>query len=203
MLVTLSVAASAQTMLEHAMVTGPAAAGATTGALAGAKLGQILNQASAQASTAAKTGDVKPVEVKPEPAVKPALGVSTSAPSSHFAATGPVSGSGGGGTSGRVAGKAPVSVAAASASGIAQAAVAPVAAPKGLTREELLAGLSGIQPGAARADVLEKLGAPTYKIAYDDGGVMVERYKFRCGGEDVVVVELKDGKVDTARPLVH
>lgn len=205
LLTALTFAASAQTILEHAMVTGPAAAGATTGALAGAKLGQILSQAGSQASTAAKTGEAKPAEVKPEPVAKPSLGqAAPTLPAGHFAATPAISGPGGGAPARAAGGKAPAAMAAIDVPGSIQPATPAIpAAPKGLTREELLAGLTSIQPGSARAEVLEKLGQPTYKIAYDDGGAMVERYKFRAGGQDIVVVELKDGVVDTARPLVH
>src|SRR4051812_34399932 len=166
MLTALSAAAFAQSMLEHAMVTGPAAAGATTGALAGAKLGQILNQAGEQAGAAAKTGQPKTVEVKP--AVAPAQNQATPAPpSSHFAADGPVAGSSGRSGVRPSGAQTPLALADRGNFALAQPAVP---ASKSFTQDELLAGVASIQPGAARAEVLEKLGAPSYKIAYDDGG---------------------------------
>jgi hypothetical protein len=68
----------------------------------------------------------------------------------------------------------------------------------------LLAGLEALQPGATRDQVAEKLGAAAYKIAFDDGGRLVERLRFRAaGGVDVVMVELHDGVVQSARSLVR
>lgn len=76
--------------------------------------------------------------------------------------------------------------------------------PPPRSKEELLAGLAAVQPGATREQVAEKLGTATYKIAFDDGGHLVERLRFRAaGGVDVVVVELNDGVVQSARSLVR
>jgi hypothetical protein len=61
------------------------------------------------------------------------------------------------------------------------------------TREQLLAALDTIQPGASRDQVFAKLGQPAYSIGMPEGGHMIERCRFRLGSENLASIEFNDG----------
>ena len=206
----LAAAAGAQSMIEHASVTGPAAAGATAGAVIGTKLNQTVGVLGAAANNGAV--EAKKVEPKkgkggipspdavtaqqagPSNNVVPNPGFFQAAPSSSTPAFG-----------GGPSSVAPMAAAATPAVHQQQLAIPPVrSAPQpALGKEQILAELANIHPGLAREAVLEKLGVPAYRISYDDGGSMFERLRFRAGMEDIAIVELKNGLVDVARPIAH
>lgn len=201
-------------MLEHVVVSGPAAAGASAGAAIGVGLNRVLDQIGTQAQAAAQSGAVPPLARRPESVSSVAMqrreksdfpmGPPPDEPKPAEAS---------GGVRAPAAGEPappPKPVPAASAGPAAATSVPllpvppspPPPPPRG--KEELLAGLEALQPGATRDQVAEKLGAAAYKIAFDDGGHLVERLRFRAaGGVDVVMVELHDGVVQSARSLVR
>lgn len=212
-----------QTLIQHAAITGPAAAGATAGAAIGASLNRVLDQVGTQAQVAAQVP--APVAVKPGEAPAPArraeptAAVAMQRPQKNDFPFGPPPDEpapaprGSAGEPAPAAGvPAPQSDRAVSvrpvtggASPVPLFAVPPSPPPPPpRSKEELLAGLAAVQPGATREQVAERLGVATYKIAYDDGGHLLERLRFRAaGGVDVVVVELNDGVVQSARSLVR
>lgn len=187
--------AGAQSMLEHAAVTGPAATGASAGAMIGSRLGQIMGSVQTTAAAAGKTGEpaAKKSAVKNAPATAPAVASiplgSTS--TRQRQATAP-------------AARKPVSELATIFDPPAAATLAPLPPPTpAVTKEHMLAELQGIEPGFTRDQVIAKLGAPATRISYSDGAAFVERVRFRAAGEDVVVVEFKNGVVDTAKQVVR
>ncbi len=75
-------------------------------------------------------------------------------------------------------------------------AAPPIAEPQpARTRAEIMKGLEVLQNGATRREVFATLGQPSYSIGMPDAGHYVERCRFRSGGEDLAVIELRDGRV--------
>lgn len=201
-----ALAAGAQSMIEHAAVTGPAAAGATAGAVIGTKLSQsvgILGAAASQGETQAKKKDAKDTGKENAKATAPdASGKKTepassnAVPSPGFFQPSPSSGGGG-------AHPAPLQPMPAPQMVQQQVAIPTVrsAAPVSNTKAQMLTELTGVQKGMSRDEVIGKLGAPAYRITYDADGRMFERLRFRVGPEDVAVVELADGLVEETKAL--
>lgn len=184
------ISASAQSMLEHAAVTGPAAAGASVGAALGIKLNKALDatagvvQASSKIETSIKKADV------------PAAAAGITAPE-----LGPGLPSRGVDPIGRPAlpksQKEPKTVQPVAA----PAAVVDSALPAELGKDELLRQVTDLQPGASREQMLLKLGTPASRLSFDEDGRLVERYWFRAGNEVLASVEVKDGAVTMVKPL--
>lgn len=195
-LISAAAALPGQTMLEHANVMAPAATGASAGAVIGQGLGRVLGAAAFAAEAASK-----PVPSKvPSKATPPAENKAV-APVAEAAA--PMGGFGGFGGTAPVpvrvaAGKAAVVSAPAPVEPVIPAAVIPL-----ITRDQLIAQVSAIQPGALREDLLAKMGKPAYRVSFDEDGKFFERYRFRAAGEDVVSIELLDGVVSAVKPFAR
>jgi hypothetical protein len=60
----------------------------------------------------------------------------------------------------------------------------------------MLVRLDSLRAGIPRADAMAAMGSPDSVLAMpDDAGGLVERMRFRANGEDVAVVEVRDGVV--------
>jgi hypothetical protein len=200
----------AQSMIEHATVVGPASAGATAGAAAGFKLSEALKST---LDGAASTGAAKPLaEVNPPiPAAKPEHNVAP--PPSFFSgdSSAPLPAASSGLSPVRKDMPAPPQAPAVAAevfNGVPTAEpltvvkpLAPVVLTAELSKDRLLAEAANLQTGSARDLALTKLGAPAYKISFDEDGSFMERCRFRSAGEDLVVVEFKDGLISSVKLL--
>ncbi len=189
--------AGAQTLLEHVAVTGPAATGATAGAMIGSRLGQIMGTVEQTAAAAGKTGTPAPAKPagragKAATPLMPVLGPAS--PTKQRTAVAPAAG--------RSAAELATVYDPPAAIELSPVP-APAPLPPPITREKLLAELPAIQPGLKLDQVVTKLGKPATQISYFEGGTFVERVRFRAAGQDVVVVEFKNGLVDNARSVVR
>lgn len=201
-----------QSLIEHANISAPAAAGASAGAVIGQGLGRVLGAVGSTAEAASKTGTAK-TTVKAPPQSTVAAPESTPpvvAAAASSEASAPMGGFGGfgGGSSIPVAPTHAAvrnhSSAGASGEGRAlQPPAVPAAIVPLITRDELIAQVSAIQPGVGREDVLAKLGKPAYKVSSDEDGKLVEKFRFRAAGEDVASIELLDGVVSAVKPLAR
>lgn len=193
---TLSLAvATAQSMLEHAAVAGPAAAGSSAGAAAGSKLGTILGAAAGTTKESAKQGTKKTDPHPAAPARKSTHHAEANVPDDQPYV---------------IPGRTPPTVwtrdmasrvpsvpspAAVAAAQTATAAPKAVPAPPAISREDLLHAIDAVQTGWSRAELLAKVGAPEYRISMADGSGLLERFRFSAGGAPLATIELHDGVV--------
>jgi hypothetical protein len=172
-------------MVEHAAVAGPAAAGSTTGAVIGAKISSIFD-ATAEAARSEDDPDQQTTAVTIAPAAKPPGGP-MAAPRSRPKGA-------------RVVWKRGMEQALRNQPAFppspVQAPASSPQAPRLVTREDVLRRLQAVTAGEQRASVIQTLGAPASTLAMaGDGGGYVERMRYRAAGDDVAIIEVRDGVV--------
>ena len=178
-----SAAAPAQSLLEHAAIATPAAAGSSTGAAIGSALSATLDRAAQKTANPPRSTASRP------PATAPARAAQTQ--TTAEAPLGP-----------KIVWRRGMERRAslihhdAPATNVASPPPAPNSTS--VSSNDIAARLVAVAPGMTRQQVLSQLGAPAYTIAMTgDDGRQIERMRFRAMGQDIASVEIRDGVVSS------
>lgn len=169
-----------QAMVEHAAAAGVGSAGSAGGKMISDGLDKVFGKVEAATREAAGGAPKKALAPKKEAA--PATGVApvrSTAPSSRRRGT-------------RAARPATAADSTApSAPPMVRASMRPAPTPQEFAM---------VAPGAAKREVVERLGAPAYKIVIPDEGHLVEIYRYTEHGRDLGRVRVVDGTVAEVQP---
>jgi Flp pilus assembly pilin Flp len=77
-----------------------------------------------------------------------------------------------------------------------EAEPAPASARKAVSAGDVAA----IAPGASRQELLERIGAPAFRVRIQGDGHVQEIYRYSSGGADVGSVRVVDGSVTAVKP---
>jgi hypothetical protein len=178
-----SITAPAQSLVEHAAIATPAAAGSSTGAAIGSALSATLDNAAQKAATPPRSTAVRPRTSAPVRAVE-----------TQTRAEAPL----GPKIVWRRGMERQASLIRSGAARPGAPAPAPAPSPARLSSDDIAARLVAVAPGMTRQQLLSQLGAPAYTIAMTgDDGRQIERMRFRAMGEDIASVEIRDGLVSS------